>query len=119
LVQRLKARGDASLGGASPLRFGHYPHPSNRWAEGFTSRPVAAHLHEEAIASFDRALEADLQHAVTLHSRGLAFYRLGRDEEAVTDYDRALAVDASAPDTGRAFFCLAGTGLRYQFKISE
>jgi hypothetical protein len=24
--------------------FGHCPHPSNRWAGGFTNRPVAAHL---------------------------------------------------------------------------
>jgi len=55
--------------------------------------------HEEAIASFDRALESGPRHVGTLHTRGLAFYRLGRPEEALTDYDSALAVDAGAPDT--------------------
>jgi len=28
------------LGAACPSQFGHCPHPSNRWAEGFTDRPV-------------------------------------------------------------------------------
>ena len=36
------------LGAACPYQFGHCPHPSNRWAEGFTDRPVAAHSNQNA-----------------------------------------------------------------------
>jgi len=34
------------LGAASPSMFGHCPHPSNRWAEGFTNCPVILMLVE-------------------------------------------------------------------------
>src|ERR1041385_1645406 len=32
-----------ALGAACPSQFSHCPHPSNRWAEGFTDRPGGAH----------------------------------------------------------------------------
>ena len=57
VVNSVTARADYSfksgracqlLGAACPSMYGHCPHPSNRWAEGFTSRPDARHDIENA-----------------------------------------------------------------------
>ena len=48
---------------------------------------------EQALASYDRALELDPQDANTWGNRGIALANLGRYEEAVASYDRSLELD--------------------------
>ena len=46
--------------------------------------------HEEAVASYDRALVLNPNLAAAWSNRGIALGNLGRHEEAVASYDRAL-----------------------------
>jgi FkbM family methyltransferase len=48
---------------------------------------------EAALASYDRALELQPDHADALNGRGAALHELERFEEALASYDRALAVE--------------------------
>jgi tetratricopeptide (TPR) repeat protein len=49
--------------------------------------------HEEALASFDRALALNRDHVNALNNRALTLKALGRIAEAMASWDRALAVD--------------------------
>ena len=48
---------------------------------------------EEAIASYNRALEIDPTDAATHYNMGVALDDLGRPEEAIASYRRALEID--------------------------
>jgi tetratricopeptide (TPR) repeat protein len=54
----------------------------------------------DALAAFDKAAAAGLQHPVAFFNRGLALERLGRLDEALASYDEALL---RQPDYGDAF----------------
>ena len=56
---------------------------------------------EEAIASYNRALEFKPDYHEAWYSRGNALYALGRKEEAIAAYDRALAFK---PDYHEAWY---------------
>jgi len=62
---------------------------------------AAAKEYEEAIASYDRALQIkpDKHHA--WNDRGNILRRLGRHEEAIASYDRAIQIN---PDKGNAWY---------------
>ena len=55
---------------------------------------------EEAIASFDRAIELDPENLKVYGNRGLAKARLGLHEEAIADYNRVIELD---PDDARGY----------------
>lgn len=57
--------------------------------------------HEEALASFDRAIALRPDFAEALSGRGMALKGLRQFEEAVASYDRALAV---RPDFAQAWY---------------
>ncbi|MEA5614970.1 tetratricopeptide repeat protein, partial [Nodularia spumigena] len=46
--------------------------------------------YQQAVASYDRALEFKPDYHLAWYNRGYALGKLGRDEEAVASYDRAL-----------------------------
>ena len=46
--------------------------------------------NEEAIASYDRALQIKPDDHEALNNRGIALGKLGRYEEAINSYDKAL-----------------------------
>jgi len=54
--------------------------------------------HEEAIASFDRAIEINPRLELAWHNKGGALHRLGRTEEAIACYDRALQINLRYAD---------------------
>jgi tetratricopeptide (TPR) repeat protein len=54
---------------------------------------------EDALQSFDAALKIEPEEVGTLHSKGLALYRLGKFDEALEIYDRVLALRTDAYDT--------------------
>ena len=54
--------------------------------------------HEEALASYDRAVSLDPDRAVTHLAKALPLARLGRDEEALASCERAAYLDPSLPD---------------------
>src|SRR6516162_2243225 len=47
--------------------------------------------HAEAIATYDRALQINLDNSEALYNRGNSLLHLRRNEEAVASYDRAVA----------------------------
>ncbi|MFN5856614.1 MAG: tetratricopeptide repeat protein, partial [Pseudanabaenaceae cyanobacterium] len=53
---------------------------------------IAANEYEEAIASYDRALEIKPDDHFAWNSRGFALFNLGRNEEAIESYDQALQI---------------------------
>ena len=56
-------------------------------------------VDESTIDLCTRAVEKSDYSPPVLDSRGLAFFRLGRFEEALADYDAALADDVALPPT--------------------
>lgn len=56
--------------------------------------------HEEAIATYTRALRLQPNNADILNARGSSLLALGRPEEALQDYDRAIS---ARPDFAEAF----------------
>jgi tetratricopeptide (TPR) repeat protein len=48
--------------------------------------------HEEAIASYDRAIEIKPDKHEAWYNRGIALFNLGRHEEAIASYDRAIEI---------------------------
>ena len=48
---------------------------------------------EDALASFDKALELDPDNAEPHHNRGTALAALKRFEDALESYDKAIALD--------------------------
>ncbi|TYQ27619.1 tetratricopeptide repeat protein [Pseudanabaena sp. UWO311] len=62
---------------------------------------AAANEHEEAIASYDRALEIKPDYHEAWNNRGVALFNLGRYEEAIASYDRALEIK---PDYHEAWY---------------
>lgn len=64
-------------------------------------------LHEQAVATFDRALAIRSDDAVTLNNRGVALGAIERYTEALADFDKALAVQPgyvmALYNRGRAF----------------
>jgi tetratricopeptide (TPR) repeat protein len=61
----------------------------------------ALERREEALASFDRALELNRDHANALNNRALTLAALGRTADAMASWDRALAVDPNHFDSLR------------------
>jgi Tfp pilus assembly protein PilF len=53
----------------------------------------SAKQHQEALASFDRALALKPDHVQALNNRGLTLAALGRGAEALASWDAALAAD--------------------------
>ena len=49
--------------------------------------------YEEAIASYDKAIEIDPKHAKAQRNKGLALNKLERYEDAITCYDKAIEID--------------------------
>jgi tetratricopeptide (TPR) repeat protein len=49
--------------------------------------------YEEAIASYDRAIEIDPNHSNAHNNRGVSLDKLGRYEEAITSCDRAIEIE--------------------------
>ena len=54
--------------------------------------------YQEAVASYDRALELDTSNASLLIGKGLALANLGRYSEAVDNFDRSLVSNSSNAD---------------------
>lgn len=50
--------------------------------------------YELAIATFNRAISANLEFAEAYYHRGLAYYELGKVDRAIADYDRCLSLDS-------------------------
>jgi tetratricopeptide (TPR) repeat protein len=57
--------------------------------------------YEEALVSFDKVIELDPNDALTWNMRGLLMSLLGWDEEAITSWDKAIALSYQFSD---AFF---------------
>jgi len=53
---------------------------------------VANNQNEEAIASYDEALQIKPDYHQAWYNRGIALGNLGRNEEGITSYDRALEI---------------------------
>ena len=73
------------------------------YAEGHSNRGVILQLmkrHEEALASYDRAIALRPGYANAHFNRGTVLKKLGRREEALASYDQALAL---APDHAEAY----------------
>lgn len=51
----------------------------------------------EAICRLDEMLRDDPDNAVLLFLRGKERWRIGRHRDAINDYERAVAADASSP----------------------
>ncbi|MEI6065032.1 MAG: tetratricopeptide repeat protein [Pseudanabaena sp. ELA748] len=79
---------------------------------------AAANGHEEALDSYDKALQLKPDHHKAWYNRGNVLSNLGRYEEAIDSYDRALEVK---PDKQEAW-CNRGIALsnlgRYEEAIS-
>jgi len=54
--------------------------------------------YEEAVASYDKALELDSTNATILIGKGLALANLGRFNEAIDNFDQAMLFDSSNAD---------------------
>lgn len=80
---------------------------------------IAANEHEEAITSFDRALEFKPDYHKAWNNRGSALFSLGRYEEAIASHDRALEFKTDLHEAwynrGSALFGLG----RYEEAISS
>ncbi len=57
--------------------------------------------YEEAISSFDKALEIQPSSFKIWDKRGYTLVRLGRDEEAITNFNKALELN---PEYGSALY---------------
>jgi tetratricopeptide (TPR) repeat protein len=66
---------------------------------------AADHRYEEAIASYDKALEVKPDDHQAWYNRGNALSALGRKEEAIASYDKALEVK---PDYHQAWYNRGG-----------
>ena len=66
---------------------------------------------KSALAHFDRALEHENTNVPALIGRGQAFVALGREGEALTAFEAALAVDPSLSDVRRRIEVLRFRGL--------
>ncbi|WP_353930331.1 tetratricopeptide repeat protein [Okeanomitos corallinicola TIOX110] len=55
--------------------------------------------HEEAISSYDKALEFKPDYHYAWYNRGISLHDLGRDEEAISSYDKALELTTVNIDT--------------------
>ncbi|MEM9005535.1 MAG: tetratricopeptide repeat protein, partial [Cyanobacteria bacterium P01_F01_bin.86] len=53
---------------------------------------AAQNLHEEAISSYDQALEIKPDYHEAWYNRGISLKNLGRYEEAISSYDQALKI---------------------------
>ena len=66
--------------------------------------------HEEALESFDRAIELDPNDALAWLSRGAALGNLGRHQEALESFDKAIELDPNNAlawfNRGRALYAL-------------
>ncbi len=62
---------------------------------------------EEAIASYNRAIEIDPTDATTHCNMGVALRKLGRCEEAIASYNRALEIDPSLEQARYALIFLS------------
>ncbi|WP_228020794.1 tetratricopeptide repeat protein [Microcystis sp. LEGE 08355] len=71
--------------------------------------------YEEAIASYDQALEFKPDYPDAWNNRGVALYNLGRFEEAIASYDRALEFK---PDYHQAWF-IRGVALNNLRRFEE
>jgi len=58
---------------------------------------IAGKTVEEALSALDRALEASPDDAVLLVERGKLRWRTGRRAEAISDYEKAAAIDPDGP----------------------
>jgi predicted O-linked N-acetylglucosamine transferase (SPINDLY family) len=58
----------------------------------------ALNRHEEALASYDRALALQPENVLAITNRGAALTALGRPMEALACYDRALAINPAHAD---------------------
>src|SRR5262245_58479661 len=72
--------------------------------------------YDEAITSYDKALEINPDQPETWFYRGYAFSRLNRYEEAVANFDRALEID---PDFGGAWFNRGLSFLRWLSRLVQ
>ncbi|MGK7929086.1 MAG: tetratricopeptide repeat protein [Spirulina sp.] len=54
---------------------------------------VADRQYEEAIASYDKAVEINPNYDAAWYNRGVALYNLGRYEEAIASYDKAVEIN--------------------------
>ena len=50
---------------------------------------------DAAVADYTEALRLDPANAHALHNRGISYDRLGRDDEAARDFERALELENS------------------------
>jgi tetratricopeptide (TPR) repeat protein len=55
--------------------------------------------YSEALAAYNRSLEADPHDPNTVYNRGTTHYKLGRYEEALADYNRSLELRPNHPAT--------------------
>jgi tetratricopeptide (TPR) repeat protein len=60
--------------------------------------------YEEAIKSYDKAIELDPKFAMAWHNKGNVLYTLERPEEAIKSYDKAIELD---PNLASALFIRA------------
>lgn len=57
--------------------------------------------HEEAVAEFDKAIDADPRHPAPRNGRGIAYMNAGRFKSALRDFDEAIRLD---PDYYLAYY---------------
>jgi tetratricopeptide (TPR) repeat protein len=55
--------------------------------------------YEQAITSYDKALELDRSNVTILINRGLALNNLGRFNEAINSFDKAIQLNSSAAES--------------------
>ena len=66
--------------------------PSDWMAKGKTEIEIGQ--FEEALASYEKAVELDAEDGVAWRDRGDALWNLGRHEEALASYEKAVELDA-------------------------
>lgn len=85
-------------GCAALLKLPHLA-PSVR-AQAFALRALALSLlgrYNEAVADYDRSLDIQPDHAVTLNNRAWALYKMKRIAEALPDVEKSLRRDNTSP----------------------
>jgi tetratricopeptide (TPR) repeat protein len=97
----------------------HEPQEKEEWEKlfsmgnFFSSRLIGS--YEEAIASYEQAIQLNPNSYQIWSNRGLALKELGRYEEAVSDYNRAIQIN---PNDDRVLSDL-GIALRYLGRCEE
>jgi tetratricopeptide (TPR) repeat protein len=54
--------------------------------------------HDEALVTFERALQSHPGHALTHFNRGVALEKLGRKDDALVSYERAIEIAPTSPE---------------------